>query len=189
MDLAKLYKLINGKASTAKTTNNGSATNPADPIRMSGTNPYTLQSNPHKSDSLTEQAPSVYDYETTPGTISPHDYQYPTDFGWVVEQDPGARKQDIQNSHLSEGPRPGKIPYMFNKRYLGKLGRGIDGNPVGDTGFLLNLSGNPAGGLGDAQFIPHVSVLRPAGMARGALRTIDDGAMVPGVYVADPTRR
>jgi hypothetical protein len=153
------------------------------PRTLSGTESYTLESNIHKSDSLTEQVDTGLDG---------NDYNYPTtqDFSFIVEADPGARRQDIANSHLSEGPRPGKIPYMFfNKRHLGKLGKDITGNPIGDTGLLLNITGNSAGGLGDAMFIPHTSIQRPAGMARGAYRTIDDGAMVPGVYVADPTRR
>ena len=149
------------------------------PIRMSGTTVKTLDSAPHKSDSLTEQVDTG---------LMGNDYEYPTRLTGVYETGSPNRRQDIARSYLSDGPNPSRIPFMDNPgNWNGKLGR--DGSPDGDVGFLLNITGSPNGGLGDAQFIPHVSILRPAGMARGAMRTIDDGAMVPGVFVADPTRR
>jgi hypothetical protein len=149
------------------------------PIRMSGTTVGTLKSNPHKSDSLTEQVDTG---------LEGNDYEYPTAEIGTYETGSSNRRQDIARTYLSDGPNPSRIPFIATPgNWNGKLGR--DGSQFGDVGFLLNISGNAAGGMGDAQFIPHVSILRPAGMARGAMRTIDDGAMVPGVYVADPTRR
>jgi hypothetical protein len=158
---------------------NNSEKPPKDPIRMSGTRVETLNSAPHKSDSLTEQVDTG---------LEGNDYEYPTALIGTVGPGSSNRRQDIARSYLSDGPAPGRIPFMDNPgNWNGKLGR--SGSPDGDIGLLLNISGNPNGGMGDAAFIPHVSILRPAGMARGAMRTIDDGAMIPGVYVADPTRR
>ena len=169
------WKAINQKPNTE-------ATKPTKvrPVNMAGTTPVTLNRSIHKSDSLTEQ--------NADGLMG-NDYTYPIHNDWVVSESNGARLQDIANSHLSEGPAPGRIPYAYSNKWMAKLGRGIEGNPGGDVGFLLNISGERAGGLGDAQFIPHVSIQRPAGMARAAYRTIDDGAMIPGVFVADATRR
>jgi hypothetical protein len=98
------------------------------------------------------------------------------------------RYQDFANSHLNEGPTPGRIPRPFQARASGKLGDEISGTPAGTIGFKLGISGNDAGGIGSAMYIPHTNVIRGAGHVSGALRTIDDGAQVPGVYVADPTR-
>lgn len=151
------------------------------PIRMSGTTVKTLQSPIHKSDSLTEQVDTG---------LMGNDYQYPTTLTGVYEAGSPNRRQDIARSWLNDGPNPSRIPFMNNPgNWNGKLGKDISGNPAGDVGLLLNVSGSPHGGEGDAAFIPHVSILRPAGMARGSLRSIDDGAMIPAVYVADPTRR
>ena len=150
------------------------------PIRMSGTTVKTLDSAPHKSDSLTEQVDTG---------LMGNDYKYPEEFDFIVETPSSNRRQDIARSGLSDGPAPGKIPYMYQQRNKAKTGKEISGYPDGDAYLLLGISGSPNGGMGDAQFIPHVSILRPAGMARGAMRTIDDLAMVPGVFVADPTRR
>ena len=159
---------------------NNSEKPPKDPIRMSGTRVDTLDSSPHKSDSLTEQVDTG---------LMGNDYKYPEEFQFIVETPSSNRRQDIARSGLSDGPAPGKIPYMYQQRNKAKTGKEISGYPDGDAYLLLGISGSPNGGMGDAQFIPHVSILRPAGMARGAMRTIDDGAMVPGVFVADPTRR
>ena len=150
------------------------------PVRMSGTVVETLNSNPHKSDSLTEQVDTG---------LMGNDYKYPEEFEFIVETPSSNRRQDIARSGLSDGPAPGKIPYMYQQRNKAKTGKEISGYPDGDAYLLLSISGSPNGGMGDAMYIPHVSILRPAGMARGAMRTIDDGAMIPGVFVADPTRR
>jgi hypothetical protein len=158
---------------------NNSEKPPKDPIRMSGTHVNTLNSAPHKSDSLTEQVDTG---------LMGNDYKYPTSEIGTYETGSSNRRQDIARSYLNDGPNPSRIPFIATPgNWNGKLGK--SGSPDGDIGLLLNISGNPNGGMGDAAFIPHVSILRPAGMARGAMRTIDDGAMIPGVYVADPTRR
>jgi hypothetical protein len=146
------------------------------PINEAGTKP-TYASRVRKSDSLTEQVAT--------GGMG-NDFVTPTPERFILGGD-RERLQDIANSHLSEGPTPGRIPRPYNDRMLGKIGRG--NTPAGRTTLLLGLSGVSAGGLGDAKYIPHTSVIRPAGKAAGSLRTIDDGAQVPGVYLADPTRR
>jgi hypothetical protein len=146
------------------------------PINEAGTEP-TYASKVRNSDSLTEQIAT--------GGMG-NDFVTPTPERFIIEAD-HERYQDIANSHLSEGPTPGRIPRPYNDRQAGKIGRG--NMPAGRTSLLLNLSGVSAGGLGDAMYIPHTSIIRPAGKALGSLRTIDDGAQVPGVYLADPTRR
>lgn len=101
----------------------------------------------------------------------------------------GQRLQDVYSGGLHTGEAPGRIPHFWNDRRSGKLGRGVTGNPVGDDSLTLDITGTPGGGLGDALFIPHQVVPRGMVMARAHLRTIDDGATVPAVYVSDPTRR
>lgn len=146
------------------------------PVVMAGTTKAVL-GNLHKSDSLTEQVAT--------GRMG-NDYNYPYAERFVNGADK-ERYQDIANSHLSEGPTPGRIPRPYNDRMYGKVGK--FNTPNGITSLLLNISGVSAGGEGDAMYIPHTSTLRPAGRASGSLRTIDDGAQIPGVYLADPTRR
>lgn len=97
--------------------------------------------------------------------------------------------QSFANSHLNEGPTPGRIPRPYNARNAAKEGKDITGTPSGDVGLLLGISGVSAGGMGDAAFIPHTSIVRPGGRSSASLRTIDDGAQIPGVFVADATRR
>jgi hypothetical protein len=146
------------------------------PVVMSGTE-KAVPGNLHRSDSLTEQIAT--------GRMG-NDFTYPTIERFILEAD-HERYQDIANSHLSEGPTPGRIPRPYNDRTAGKIGS--PNTPEGRNTFLLGLSGVSAGGQGDAMYIQHTSVIRPAGKASGSLRTIDDGAQVPGVYLADPTRR
>jgi hypothetical protein len=119
-----------------------------------------------------------------------NDYRYPTAQHAVVGPNSSNRRQDIARSYLNDGPAVGHIPFIYHPdNHVGKTGKEISGYPDGDAYLLLGISGSQYGGQGDAMFIPHVSILRPAGTARGAMRTIDDGAMIPGVFVADPTRR
>src|ERR1035437_5780849 len=146
------------------------------PVVMSGTKP-AVTGNIHKSDSLTEQVAT--------GRMG-NDFPTPTPERFVINADK-ERYQDIANSHLSEGPTPGRIPRPYNDRQAGKIGS--PNTPEGRNTFLLGLSGVSAGGQGDAMYIQHTSIIRPAGRASGTLRTIDDGAQIPGVYLADPTRR
>lgn len=152
--------------------------------RLSGTSPLTLSRISNDDESL--------DARNAPIGRQGNDYPYPDNprGGFVLNTDPGDRLQDIANTHLSEGPTPGRIPHPWQDRRLGVLGRGITGQQHGgDTGFLMGLSGNPAGGEGDTKYIPHLAIPRGSVVARAYKRTIDDGAIIPGVYVADPTRR
>jgi len=131
----------------------------------------------HKSDSLTEQVATG---------LMGNDYTYPTPERFQNGSD-GRHTTGIENSHLNEGPNPGRIPRPYNDRANGKTGR--NNNIGGDVGLVLNISGNSAGGLGGAMYIPHTSILRPAGKVSGSLRTIDNNAQIPAVFLADPTRR
>lgn len=101
----------------------------------------------------------------------------------------GQRLQDYANTHISEGEAPGRIPWFWNDRRYGKVGRGITGNEAGDNSLTLDVTGIGHGGLGDAKFIPHQVVPRGMATVRAHTRTIDDSATVPAVYVSDPTRR
>lgn len=164
------------KRNDAGKSNAGGATTP---IRMSGTSPQTLSS--HRPDD------ELGDANGRTG----HDWLYPDnprgrfDVGVVY----GDRLQDFANSHLSEGPGPGRIPRQWNNRTSGKVGRGITGNPDGDDFFADTTSGDSAGGIGDMQYVPHTPTPRGSVVARPYLRTVDDFAPIPGVYVADATRR
>jgi hypothetical protein len=177
MALPNFWKTIRQRANNQATKNKGAAGSAQKPIRMSGTVVKTLGSKPHPSDAITEQ--------TATGCTG-NDWVTPTRQRFVEGAD-NERYQDIANSHLSEGPTPGRIPRPYNDRMLGRLGKGH--TPDGNIGLLLNITGVSAGGQGDAMYIPHTSILRPAGKSLGSLRTIDDGAQIPGVYLADPTRR
>ena len=150
---------------------------PQEPIVLAGTTP-AVEGNLHRSDSLTEQVATG---------LMGNDHTYPTTERFVEGGDK-ERYQDIANSHLSEGPTPGRIPRPYNDRNMGTTGKSLH-SQTAPIGLLLSISGNSAGGQGDASYIPHTSILRPAGHAAGSLRTIDDGAQIPGVYLADPTRR
>lgn len=108
---------------------------------------------------------------------------------FLENQDPGQRLQDFANTHLSEGPNPGRIARPWNARMHGKLGRNITGNPSGDTGFELGLIGERNEGVGDARYLQHQPIPRGSIVARAYHRTVDDAANVPAVYVGDPTRR
>ena len=107
----------------------------------------------------------------------------------IIDTVNGHRLQDFANSGLSEGEAPGRIPHFWNDRRQGKVGRTATGNPVGDNFLTLGLSGQRAGGEGDAAFLRHQQIPRGVVVARGFARTIDDAAIVPAVYVSDPTRR
>ena len=149
------------------------------PIVMSGTTP-AVQSGIHPSDSITEQDANG---------LTGNDYKYPTDVNWEINTDPGKRYQDIATSHMSEGPNPGRVPRPYYQCNGAKLGRNITGSRVGVVGLDLTIVGQEGGGIAGDMYIPHTSILRPAGRTTGSMRTIDDGAMIPGVYIADPTRR
>lgn len=118
-----------------------------------------------------------------------NDWPYPDSRGPnEFNHDPGKRLQDFANSHLNEGPNPGRIPHQWNNRRLGKTGREISGNPIGDNFLTLEITGIPTGGAGDGRYIPHQVIPRGSVQARAYSRTVDDAANIPAVYVSDPTR-
>jgi hypothetical protein len=168
----RLHRMVKVKPSSGRAADTSA-------IVMAGTTP-AVQSGVHPSGSITD----------SPATgLEGNDYPTPGQQNWKVNHDPGKRYQDIANSHMGEGPNPGRIPYRFSMRDKGKLGRDLSGTPDGTIGLTLGITGVSAGGVGDAMYVPHTSILRPAGKSVAGMRTIDDGAMIPGVFVADPTRR
>lgn len=152
---------------------------PNNGIRMSGTRTQTLTN--------IEQDTQLGDPIGRQG----NDYLYPDlpRGATVINQDPGDRLQDFANTHLSEGPNPGRIPRFWNDRRSGKVGRGITGDPAGDNFLALAVTGQSDNGMADAKFIMHVQIPRGSTMARAYARTVDDAANIPGVYVSDPGRR
>jgi len=153
-------------------------------IRMSGTRVQTLVNiDKNPKDASPDNA--------NPQGRQGNDWLYP-DYPrgmFIINQDPGDRLQDFANTHLSEGPTPGRIPRPWNFRTNGKLGRSVSGNPSGDVGFTNTVDGQPGGGIADMKYIMHVQIPRSTSMARTYARTIDDAANVPAIYVADGTRR
>lgn len=117
-------------------------------------------------------------------------YRTPDDTrgAYIIDTVNGDRLQDFANSHLSEGPAPGRIPRFWNDRRSGRVGRS-NNNPVGDNFLTLEITGIASGGAGDGKFLAHQKVPRGTALARAAARTVDDSAQIPAVYVSDPTRR
>ena len=153
------------------------------PLRLSGTSDNTIKD---PVDNSSQDAELGF----TNGRTG-NDWTYPD---WPrgrfdVDQSTGDRLQDIANTQLSEGPNPGRVPRGWNNRVQGKVGRGISGNPSGDDAPPITIAGDSAGGIGDMVWIPHTPTPRNTTVARPYLRTIDDSAAIPGVYVADATRR
>lgn len=134
-----------------------------------------------------------WDQQGYPNGRTGNDWMYPDrPRGYFQNNtDPGDRLQDFANTHLSEGPNPGRIPRPWNNRNKGKLGRDLTGNPAGGIGFESTSSGQSgaSGGIGDMMYVPHTPIPRGSIVARAYRRTVDDAAQVPAVYVADPTRR
>lgn len=154
------------------------------PIRMSGTNPDT--------EVAIDKSGSSDPMDQPPIGRTGNDYSYPDyprgyfQLGTVN----GDRLQDIANTHLSEQPEvPGRIPRPWNNRYKGKTGRGLTGNESGSNEEPLTVSGESAGGTGDMVYIPHIFVPRGSVVARAYMRTVDDAAAIPAVYVSDAARR
>jgi hypothetical protein len=181
--VASLNKML-GRKSGNEDTANENKTAIKTGIRMSGTRVQTLQE--------TDLKPTDGEIDgANPQGRQGNDWLYP-DFPrgmFVINQDPGDRLQDFANTHLGEGPNPGRIPRPWNFRTNGKIGSGITGNPDGEIGFQLTLTGNAAGGTADAKYIQHIQIPRGSMMARTYSRTIDDAASIPAIYVADGTRR
>ena len=153
-----------------------------DKLRMSGTSTYTLT----EVDMKPADGPLG-------GTIGREGNDHPTPDdprgAFVVGTANGDRLQDIANTHLSEGPTPGRIARQWNARYGANVGRGISGDPTGDNFFTLGITGDPSGGIGDGRYIQHIQIPRGQVVARAFARSVDDSANIPAVYVTDPTRR
>ncbi len=180
---AILNSILKRKSDKNKATNNGAAAGATLPIRLSGTTPkqeYNVETNPNDG--------PLGDVNGREG----NDYPYPDNPRGLfrVGTVNGDRLQDFANSHISEaGPNPGRIPRGWNDRKSGKTGRGITGNPSGDNFFADTTSGESAGGIADMKYVPHTPTPRGITVARPYLRTVDDYAPIPGVFVADATRR
>ncbi len=147
------------------------------PIRLSGTNPNTQ-----------------IGYERNPddGPLGPangregNDHPTPDYQTFELGRVEGDRLQDFANSHLSEGPAPGRIPRRWTSLVRAVLGKHVTGEPNGDTGVIV---ANQSGGAEDGLYIPHIQIPRGSIIARAYSRTVDDAAPIPGIFVADPTRR
>lgn len=149
------------------------------PIRMSGTKVATL------TDINTNPAVGVGQLGPDNGREG-NDVKTPDYDSFLINTVNGDRYQDIANSHLSEGPAPGRIPHRWNNLVKGILGKHITGAPNGDSGVY---NANQGGGAEDQKYIPHIGIPRGVGLARAFMRTVDDAASIPAIYVADPTRR
>lgn len=178
------FSAIRRKPDNNPTTNKGAASGATLPIRLSGTSPNqeaSYERNPRDGELGGDN----------PNGRSGNDWTYPDyprgEFRVNVQN--GDRLQDFANTHLSEGEAPGKIPRGWQNRFSGKLGTGITGNPVGDNFFMDTITGQDGGGIGDMRYIPHTPTPRNSMVARPFLRTVDDYAPIPGVFVADATRR
>lgn len=148
------------------------------PVRLSGTNEDT-ETNVRPDEQLGED-----------NGRTGNDYTYPD---WPrgrfdVGLQRGDRLQDFANTHMSEGDAPGRIPRQWNDRIHGKVGRGLTGEVSGETSEPITITGNAAGGTGDMKYVPHTPIPRGTIISRPYLRTVDDSAAIPAIYVGDPTR-
>lgn len=179
---AEVFKAIGRRPDYSRTLGKGAASGAVTPTRLAGsvpTNYENVQARPNDGEL------------GTPNGRTGNDWIYPDlphgrfDVGTVN----GDRLQNLANTHLSEGPNPGRIPRGWNNRMHGKVGRNVSGNPSGDDFFINTISGEQSGGIGDQMYVPHTPTPRGVGIARAYMRTVDDGAFVPGVYISEPTRR
>lgn len=187
---AEVFAAIRRKPDFNPTANKGAASGSAlpsgNPLRMSGTVPTDYESyeaNPKDGELGTTNGRNGNDQPMPNGVRGRFD----------VGQINGDRLQQFANTHLSEGPAMGRIPRGWNDRAYGVLGRDISGNPDGDDSFASVAASGPSntgtGGIGDMKFVPHTPTPRNVGIARTYLRTVDDAAQIPGVFLSDPTRR
>lgn len=147
------------------------------PIRMSGTKPnqeYSIDKNPADGPAGPPIGRQGNDHKTP-------DVDY-----FLIEQVNGDRLQDFANTHLSEGPKPGRLPRRWTDLIRGKLGDAVTGQADGTTGVI---KANQTGGAQDQKYIPHIGIPRGSVIARAYLRSVDDAAPIPAVYVGDPSRR
>ncbi len=165
-----IFSIIRRKRASPTTDTN------ANKIRLSGTTINTESNTDLKPQMQPQDNPIRFEGNNWLVPDAPRGYH-------ILQVSNGLRRQAEANTHLSEGPAPGKIPHPFKNLYHGKSGSGIDGNP---NGVIANV---PQFGLEDRAFIPHTPIPRAGMMVRGFRKTYNDSAYVPAIYVADATRR
>lgn len=148
------------------------------PIRLSGTRTneeYSLDKNPADG----PMGPAI--------GRQGNDHKTPDADFFLIGTVNGDRLQNLANTHLSDNPvEPGRIPRRWTNLVKAVLGRGVTGVRDGDDGVI---KANQMGGAEDGLFIPHIGIPRGSVIARAYKRTVDDAAPIPGIYVANPTRR
>jgi hypothetical protein len=175
--VAEVLQVIRRKPNTSN-TNSVAASAATLPIRLSGTVPSTQSSyEVHPSDGELGD----------PNGRTGNDWLYPDNPRGRFDTDTvnGDRLQDQTSRHLHEGAAPGRIPRGWNNRSTGKTGGGITGNPSGEIGAQITITGQQ-GGTGEMMYVPHTPTPRGVGISRPYLRTVDDAANVPAVFVASP---
>lgn len=182
MAIAEALKVIRRKPNRGN-TKDVSASGATLPIRLSGTSPAQVQEY--------ERNPSDAQLgNDDPNGRTGNDWYYPDNERgrFDVSEVNGDRLQDQTSRHLHEGEAPGRVPRAWNNRVHGKVS-GVSGSPSGLQSVDVTITGQPGGGEGEAKYVPHTPTPRNTGIARTYLRTIDDAAYVPGVYVSDPTQK
>lgn len=149
-----------------------------EPIRLSGT---TTQ-----QEAAYEKSPNDAELGDAIGRQG-NEHKTPDADFFLINEVQGNRYQDIANTHLSEGPKPGRIPRRWTNLVKGVLGKHITGTVDGDSGVYK--ASQLAGGAEDGAYLQHISIPRNSVIARAYSRTVDDAAPIPAVYVGDPTRR
>lgn len=115
-----------------------------------------------------------------------NDHKYPDEDYFLINPANGKRYQDFATSHLSEGEAPGRIPHRWNNLIKGVLGKHVTGEQ-GDTGVWV--ANDKSGGAEDQAYIQHIGIPRGSTVARAYSRTVDDAALIPAIFISDPTRR
>lgn len=182
MAIADVLRVIRRRPNTGN-TNSVAASAATLPIRLSGTTPDT--------NATFERDPKDGELGgDNPNGRTGNDWLYPDlpRGRFDVSEVNGDRLQDQTGRHIHEGEAPGRIPRGWNSRITGKVGLGISGNPAGATSLGIVITGDPAGGLEDMMYIPHTPTPRGIVTSRPFLRTVDDAAPIPGIFLSDPTR-
>lgn len=180
--IAEVFKAIRRRPNSGHISD-ASVGKSIQPIRLSGTNPDTL---------------SHYNPKPDGGPLGGFDANGRSGNEWTYPDSPrgrfdvntvnGDRLQDQTGRLLHVGIAPGRIPRGWNNRVIGKAGGGITGSVAGEISLGITSTGNAAGGSGEMMRIPHTPTPRGVGIARAYLRTVDDSASIPGVFLSDPTR-
>lgn len=180
--IAQVLGVIRRKPNTYN-TNNVAASAATLPIRLSGTVPNTqAEYDPNPKDASLDN--------DNPIGRTGNDWLYPDlpRSRFDVDTVNGDRLQDQTGRHIHEGEAPGRIPRGWNSRIHGKTGGGITGSPDGEVSPYITMTGESGGGVGEMMYIPHTPTPRGIGVSRPYLRTVDDAASIPGIFISDPTR-